>query len=112
MNVAETLRYQSNGKDKDMFYALVADADRRREVRQPSGSPAVACRLIGGKELDRHEVLVSDVSQRGAGLRSPVPLEKGAEYKLTILGKEPWIVRIVRSRPRLDGTFDVGAINL
>jgi len=106
------LHYTPDRKDKDLFYALVADADRRREIRKPSGAPAVASRLIGGKELDRHDVLVSDISKRGVGLRSPIPLEKGAEYKLQVLGEDPWIVRIVRSRPRLDGTFDVGAINL
>ena len=106
------LHYTPSGKDKDMFYALVADADRRREARKPSGAPAVASRLVGGKELDRQQVLVSDISKRGVGLHSPIPLDKGAEYKLEILGEEPWIVRIVRSRPRLDGTYDVGAINL
>ncbi|HEY8746544.1 MAG TPA: hypothetical protein VIM11_01120 [Tepidisphaeraceae bacterium] len=106
------MHYTRSAKDKDMFYALVADADRRRESRRPAGAPAVASRLIGGKEIGRHEVLVSDVSSRGVGLRSAVPLDKGAEYKLQILGENAWLIRIVRSRPRLDGTFDVGAINL
>ena len=106
------LHYTPSRKDKDMFYALVADADRRRDIRQPSGQPATASRLIGGKELDRHEVLVSDISKRGVGLRSPIPLDKGCEYKLQILGEHPWIIRVVRSRPRLDGSYDVGAINL
>src|SRR5690349_3598157 len=95
------LHYQRSGKDKEMFYALVADADRRRDTRRPSGAPAVASRLVGGKELDRHEVLVSDISKRGVGLRSAVPLEKGAEYRLQMLGEEAWIIRVVRSRPRL-----------
>ena len=48
-----------------MFYALVASADRRRDSRQPSGEPATAARLIGGKELDKYDVLVSDISRRG-----------------------------------------------
>jgi hypothetical protein len=106
------LRYARSAKDKDMFYALVADADRRRESRLPAGTRAVASRLMGGKEIGRQEVLVSDVSTRGVGIRSPLPLEKGAEYKLQILGEEAWVIRIVRSRHRLDGTYDVGAINL
>jgi len=106
------LHYTPDRSDKELFYALVADADRRRETRKPSGAPAVASRLVGGKELDRHEVLVSDISKRGVGLHSPIPLEKGAEYKLQILGEAPWLVRVVRSRPRLDGSYDVGAINL
>jgi hypothetical protein len=106
------LHYTRSDKDKDMFYALVADADRRRESRLPAGAPAIASRLIGGREIARQEVLVSDVSSRGVGLRSPLPLEKGGEYKLQMLGEDAWLIRIVRSRRRLDGTFDVGAINL
>jgi hypothetical protein len=68
--------------------------------------------LIGGRELDRHDVLVSDVSNRGVGLRSPIPLEKGCVYKLQPLGEQPTLIRIVRSRKRLDGSYDVGAVHL
>lgn len=109
---ARQLHYKPSAADKDMFYALVASADRRRESRQPSGSPATACRLIHGRELDRHDVLVSDVSARGVGLRSPIPLEKGSIYKLHPLGEEATLIRVVRSRKRLDGTFDVGAVHI
>ena len=106
------LHYTPAANDKEMFYALVADADRRRESRRPAGAPAIAARLIGGKEFDRYEVLISDVSSRGVGLRSAVPLEKGAEYRLAALGEPARLIRVVRSRRRLDGTFDVGAVHL
>jgi hypothetical protein len=106
------LHISRSKNDSEMFYALVASADRRRDSRQPSGEPATAARLIGGKELDKYDVLVSDISRRGVGLRSTVPLEKGCEYRLTILGETPTIIRVVRSRKRGDGAFDVGAINL
>jgi hypothetical protein len=106
------LHYTRCAADKEMFYALVASADRRRELRRPSGAPATACRLVGGIELERHDVLVSDVSSRGVGLRSPVPLEKGCVYKLQPLGEQATLIRIVRSRKRADGNFDVGAVHL
>ena len=106
------LHYTPTASDKEMFYALVASADRRRESRKPSGAPATASRLINGREFDRHEVLVSDVSNRGVGLRSPIPLEKGGIYSLRPLGEEASLIRVVRSRKRGDGAFDVGAIHL
>jgi hypothetical protein len=106
------LHYTPAPADREMFYALVAEADRRRESRRPSGAPASAIRVLHGKELDRHEVLISDVSARGVGMRSPVPLEKGSIYKLQPLGEPATLVQVVRSRKRLDGSFDVGAINL
>jgi hypothetical protein len=106
------LHYTPAANDKEMFYALVADADRRRDSRRPAGAPAAVARLIAGREVDRHEVLVSDVSARGVGLRSAMPLDKGSEYRLHVLGEPASLIRIVRSRPRRDGTFDVGAINL
>jgi hypothetical protein len=106
------LHYTPCAADREMFYALVASADRRRESRQPSGAPAAVVRVIHGKELERHEVLLSDVSARGVGLRSPIPLEKGSIYKLQPLGEGPTLIRVVRSRKRLDGTFDVGAVHL
>lgn len=109
---ARDVHYTPHPADREMFYALVAEADRRRESRRPSGAPATASRVIHGKEFDHHDVLISDVSARGVGLRSPVPLEKGSIYKLQPLGEEATLVRVVRSRKRLDGSFDVGAVHL
>lgn len=106
------LHFTPAKSDSEMFYALVASADRRRDSRQPSGEPATASRLIGGRELDKYDVLVSDVSRRGVGLRSSVPLEKGCEYRLQILGEKASLIRVVRSRKRGDGAFDVGAVHL
>jgi len=106
------LHFTRSKNDNEMFYALVASADRRRDSRQPSGEPATASRLIGGREIDKYDVLVSDISRKGVGLRSRVPLEKGCEYRLQILGEKPTLIRVVRSRKRGDGTFDVGAVNL
>jgi len=106
------LHISRSKNDDEMFYALVASADRRRDSRQPSGEPATAARLIGGREMDKYDVLVSDISKKGVGLRSTIPLEKGCEYRLTILGENPILIRVVRSRKRGDGAFDVGAVKL
>ncbi|MGH7214915.1 MAG: hypothetical protein ACREIT_09145, partial [Tepidisphaeraceae bacterium] len=63
----------------------------------------------GAPEL---QVFVVNVSIHGAGFRCPVSFDLGAKYDMRI-GNGPLFlssrVRIISSRRRKDGTFDVGA---
>lgn len=95
--------------DKQMFYALVAEPERRRQERRRKGTLAQAVRIVGGLEMGRTEVLVSDVSATGVGLWSNIPLEAGTVYRLQIFGESDLYIRVVRSRKRFDGSYDVGA---
>jgi hypothetical protein len=100
---------RSIASDKQMFYALVAEPERRRQERRRKGILARAARIVGGREMGRIEVLISDVSATGVGLWSNIPLESGTVYRLQIFGESDLYVRVVRSRKRFDGSYDVGA---
>jgi hypothetical protein len=89
--------------------------DRRRSTREP----VVTLGMI--REIDCPEnefsfptplqVLITDVSLHGVGFRSPEALESTALYVIEI-GVGPLHLssrfRVVRSRSRQDGTYDVG----
>ena len=96
-------------ENQKLFYALVAEPERRRQERRRKGTLARAARIVGGREVGWTEVLVSDVSATGVGLWSNIPLESGTVYRLQIFGESDLFVRIVRSRQRFDGSYDVGA---
>lgn len=96
--------------DEAIFYAIVPAADRRHADRVRAGTPATATRLIGGAESGSFQVMVTDASERGVGIRCGVPLERGASYRLRMLAGQAADVRVVRSRLRHDGLYDVGAL--
>jgi hypothetical protein len=84
--------------------------ERRRGNRQPLGvSGLVTEPNAPDKPL---EVAVLNVSLHGCAFRSPVAFRPGATYSMRI-GTGPLhltsTIRIISSRDRADGTFDVGA---
>ena len=86
--------------------------ERRKSTRQPLGAVGLLS-VDGDSEFKNQlEVLVLDVSLGGVGFRSPVAFRVGAVYALRI-GSGPLHLkarlRIVSSRTRDDGMFDVGA---
>lgn len=111
----------------------VKPPERRRSFRRPLGTAAVLARLIGSEELNRLDVLVMDMSEKGVGLRCPFALARGGIYRLRIgaargpVGRKSAsiqngpqspvvqascfvsLIRVMRCRKRSDGTFDVGA---
>jgi len=97
--------------DEAIFYAIVPQADRRREERQAAGIRGTIGRVIGGVETHRFDVLVTDRSERGLGLRSPVPLQQGALYRITTPTTGIIDVHVIRSRGREDGAYDVAALH-
>jgi len=108
-------------------------AERRQSFRRPLATAAVIARLAGSEELNRLDVQVIDVSEKGARLRCPIGLTRGTIYRLRIgttrgmVGPKPTsgesvpcspvveascfiaLIRVTRCRKRRDGTFDVGA---
>src|SRR5258708_11845403 len=85
----------------------------RRSSRGPRGRAAPAPRLLGGETLNRLHVLIVDVSTEGVGLRCPIGLVHNAIYRLQIGNGEASdslesLIRVVTSRARPNGTFDVG----
>jgi hypothetical protein len=84
--------------------------ERRRGNRQPLGvSGLVTEPNAPDKPL---EVSVLNVSLHGCAFRSPVAFRPGGTYSMRI-GTGPLhltsTIRVVSSRDRADGTFDVGA---
>lgn len=84
--------------------------ERRRGNRQPLEVLGV---LTDPKAPDKTlEVAVIDVSLSGCGFRSPVAFRPGAVYQMRI-GTGPLhltsTLRIISSRDRADGMYDVGA---
>ena len=96
--------------DEAMFYAIVPAADRRKGRRQRQGALASIARVIDGIQTPPFEVRLTDASARGVGIRSTLPLERGSLYRLQIGFDTAVDVRVVRSRARSDGTFDVGTL--
>ena len=97
--------------DEAMFHAIVARAERRDEPRRPAGISAIVSRIIGGEQVDRLEVRVTDVSARGVGLSCTVPLERGKLYLLHV-GPDSGYIRIIRCRESLRGGYNIGALHV
>jgi hypothetical protein len=107
--------------DETVFYAIAtepppaaAGQNRRRSFRRPLGTVATIARLLGGETLNRLQVLIVDVSNEGVGLRSPIGLIRDGVYRLQIGHADATdslesLIRVVTSRSRPNGTFDVGA---
>jgi hypothetical protein len=85
--------------------------DRRRGNRQPLGASGLLTAV--GDAVDKQlQVFVLNVSLHGVGFRAPVYFRPGAMYQMRI-GSGPLHLtsrlKIVSSREREDGTWDVGA---
>ena len=83
--------------------------ERRRGNRQMLPVLGLLSEANGDKQL---EVTVLNVSPHGCAFRAPVAFRPGAVYTMRI-GSGPLhltsTIRIVSSRDRADGLFDVGA---
>ena len=86
----------------------IAARERRVENRQPLGVLGVLTELNSDKQLD---VSVLNVSQHGCAFRAPVAYRPGTTYTMRI-GSGPLhltsTIRIISSRDRADGFFDIG----
>jgi hypothetical protein len=86
--------------------------ERRSSTRQPLGAVGVLAEESDLQFRNQLQVLVLNVSVGGVGFRSPVAFRPGATYAMRI-GTGPLHLKarlqIISSRPREDGTFDVGA---
>jgi hypothetical protein len=84
--------------------------DRRTGTRQPLEVLGIVTELHGA---DNHlQVAVVNVSLHGCAFTSPVPFRPGAAYTMRIgtgLLHLSSTIRIISSRDRSDGRFDVGA---
>ena len=83
--------------------------ERRRGNRQGLGVVGMLTEANSDKQL---EVTVLNVSLHGCAFRAPVPYRPGATYTMRI-GTGPLhltsTIRIISSRDRADGYFDIGA---
>ena len=83
--------------------------ERRRGNRQPLGVVGTLTEANSDKQLD---VSVLNVSLHGCAFRSPVPHRPGSVYKMRI-GSGPFhltsTIRVISSRDRADGFYDIGA---
>jgi hypothetical protein len=85
--------------------------DRRRSHREPVVTTATIKSAERGDTSPARQVLVTDVSLHGVGLRSSTELRMGGRYFIEI-GVGPLYLssqmRVVRSVQRSDGTFEIG----
>jgi hypothetical protein len=88
-----------------------AGAERRRSRRMPVTMPATLTPLEAKDGSAALELQVRNVSLHGAGLRSAAPMAVDEVYHLN-MGPGPLKlharVRVVASRQRRDGMWDVG----
>ena len=86
--------------------------ERRRSTRQMLGAVGVLAEDSDTLFRNQLQVLVMNVSVGGVGFRAPVPFRAGSIYAMRI-GTGPLHLKarlqIISSRPRDDGTYDVGA---
>ncbi|HYO10869.1 MAG TPA: hypothetical protein VER17_18030 [Tepidisphaeraceae bacterium] len=90
--------------------APIRPRERRKGNRSPLGVIGV---LTEAHAADKQlEVDILNVSPQGCAFRAPVAYRPGATYTMRI-GTGPLhlasIIRIISSRTRADGSFDVGA---
>ena len=85
--------------------------DRRRSIRHPLGATGTVTFDDGSPDPRQLQVMVLNVSLHGVGFRSPVEFQEGATFQMRI-GAGPLHLsskfQVVSSRPREDGTWDVG----
>jgi hypothetical protein len=108
----------SHMDDAELFCAVFerekkSGDDRRRSYRHPLGAAGVLMRENDSEPgADSVHVLVFNVSIHGVGFRSTVPMKIDARRRLRI-GSGPLFLaarlKVVSSRVRADGTYDIGA---
>jgi hypothetical protein len=90
---------------------LPTGAERRRSRRMPVTMPATLAPVEGKDPSTTLELEVRNVSLHGAGLRSAAPMAVDEVYHLD-MGPGPLKlharIRVVASRQRRDGMWDVG----
>jgi len=87
-------------------------ANRRRSTREPAMTRGlVRAANPGSGRQSSHEVMVTNISLHGAGLRSALEMNQGEFYHVEI-GVGPLHLasrmRVTRCQVRPDGYFDVG----
>jgi hypothetical protein len=103
--------------EAQIFRSIVSKPDPyayNKNVRsnfRSTGTIATISRIIDGVERHRLGVLVTNRSNDSVCLRSPIGLPPGAMYQLQIGTQESdqTLLQITASRPREDGSYDVGA---
>jgi hypothetical protein len=99
-------------KTKKSEASQVTDgAERRRSYREPVYTIGrISC--VDADGVCNQEVMVTDVSLGGCGFRCHVELDEASVYEIEI-GVGPLHLssklRIVRTRLRSDGSYDIGA---
>ena len=98
-----------------MSASAMRPRDRRGDLRQSLGAIGLLSEGLSGDRQfgDRQlEVSVLNVSPHGCAFRAPVTFRPGAVYTMRI-GSGPLhltsTLRVIASRDRADGFFDVGA---
>ena len=99
-----------SGAPAQAAVAARVGAERRRSFRLPVGLVGTVARELHGEIQHPLSVYVLNVSDHGVGLRSPVHFHRESVYRLTIGRENADLKRfkVVSSRKRDDGTFDVG----
>lgn len=86
--------------------------DRRRSARKTSNLPAWLSDQSGGRRPQQQRVIVTDMSMHGVGFIASEKVEIGATHWIVVAAEQLHLstrLKIVFSRPRPDGTYDVGA---
>ena len=85
--------------------------ERRRSLRHPLGATGTVMLDESPTDPRQLQVMVMNVSLHGVGFRSPVEFREGSVFQVRI-GAGPLHLsskfRVVSSRMRGDGTWDVG----
>ena len=105
--------------EETVFYSIAGKPPlgtaRGRTFRRATGALAFVTQLVGAVEQHRLDVQVVEFSDHGIGLRGPIGLARGAIYRVQ-MGYDPNAhshhVRIVSSRRRPDGNYDIAARNI
>ncbi len=100
--------------DERIADAIADGTERRRGERRTAGIVATVTPLDGESRAHAMEVFVVDVSDHGAGLRSPASLDRRVRYRLRlggarVVGDDPGHVFAIRwIRHRTDGQWAIG----
>lgn len=85
--------------------------DRRRSVRRASNLPAWLSDQSGGRRPQQQRVTVTDMSLHGIGFVAAEKVEVGATHWVVVAADQLHLstrLKIVFSRQRPDGSWDVG----
>jgi hypothetical protein len=85
--------------------------DRRRSARKASNLPAWLSDQSGGRRPQQQRVTVTDMSMHGVGFVASEKVEIGATHWIVVAADQLHLstrLKIIFSRQRADGTWDVG----